>query len=60
MFVDGSNSGAVVLKRADVEFFTYQLATLINAHVPLRRALEVTLGQIQNPDAESHRLPSSL
>ena len=37
------------IKPADVEFFTYQLATLVNAHVPLPRALEVTLGQIQNP-----------
>ena len=37
------------VKPADVEFFTYQLATLVNAHVPLPRALEVTLGQIQNP-----------
>jgi len=37
------------VKATDVEFFTYQLATLVNAHVPLRRALEVTLGQIQNP-----------
>ena len=37
------------VKAADVEFFTYQLATLVNAHVPLPRALEVTLGQIQNP-----------
>ena len=37
------------VKAADVEFFTYQLATLVNAHIPLGRALEVTLGQIQNP-----------
>jgi len=37
------------VKSADVEFFTYQLATLVNAHVALPRALEVTLGQIQNP-----------
>ena len=37
------------VKPADVEFFTYQLATLVNAHVPLPRALEVTLGQIRNP-----------
>ena len=41
--------GSSSVKAADVEFFTYQLATLVNAHVPLPRALEVTLGQIQNP-----------
>ena len=41
--------GSGGVKAADVEFFTYQLATLVNAHVPLPRALEVTLGQIQNP-----------
>ena len=53
---DGSNDvrkwlkiGGGGVKAADVEFFTYQLATLVNAHVPLPRALEVTLGQIQNP-----------
>ncbi|MCZ6676726.1 MAG: type II secretion system F family protein [Candidatus Poribacteria bacterium] len=34
------------IKSADVEFFTYQIATLINAHVPLPRALGVTLEQI--------------
>lgn len=43
------NFGRGRIKPADVEFFTYQLATLVNAHVPLPRALEVTLGQIQNP-----------
>ena len=37
------------VKSADVEFFTYQLATLVSAHVALPRALEVTLGQIHSP-----------
>ena len=46
------------VKAADVEFFTYQLATLVNAHVPLPRALEVTLGQIQNPAL--HRIISQV
>ena len=46
------------IKPADVEFFTYQLATLVNAHVPLPRALEVTLGQIQNPAL--HRIVSQV
>ena len=46
------------VKAADVEFFTYQLATLVNAHVPLPRALEVTLGQIQNPAL--HRIVSQV
>ena len=46
------------IKPADVEFFTYQLATLVNAHVPLPRALEVTLGQIQNPAL--HRIISQV
>ncbi len=46
------------LKAADVEFFTYQLATLVNAHVPLPRALEVTLGQIQSPVL--HRIVSQV
>lgn len=36
------------IKPADVEFFTYQMATLINAYVPLSRALAVTLEQITN------------
>ena len=34
------------IKSAEVEFFTYQMATLINAYVPLSRALGVTLEQI--------------
>ena len=34
------------IKATEVEFFTYQMATLINAHVPLSRALGVTLDQI--------------
>ena len=38
------------IKSAEVEFFTYQLAALISAHVPLPRALEVTLEQITNPE----------
>ncbi len=42
--------GSKKIKSADVEFFTYQLAALINAHVPLPRALEVTLEQITNPE----------
>ena len=46
------------IKAADVEFFTYQLATLVNAYVPLPRALEVTLGQIQNPAL--HRIISQV
>ena len=46
------------IRPADVEFFTYQLATLVNAHVPLPRALEVTLGQIQNPAL--HRIVSQV
>ena len=36
------------IKPAEVEFFTYQMATLINAYVPLSRALGVTLEQIAN------------
>lgn len=36
------------IKAAEVEFFTYQMATLINAYVPLSRALGVTLEQITN------------
>ena len=46
------------VKPADVEFFTYQLATLVNAHVPLPRALEVTLGQIESPAL--HRIISQV
>ena len=46
------------IKPGDVEFFTYQLATLVNAHVPLPRALEVTLGQVQNPAL--HRIVSQV
>ncbi len=42
------------IKSAEVEFFTYQLAALVNAHVALPRALEVTLEQITNP--ELHRI----
>ncbi len=38
------------IKSAEVEFFTYQLAALVNAHVALPRALEVTLEQIANPE----------
>ena len=32
----------------DVEFFTYQMGTLINSHIPLARALDITLEQITN------------
>ncbi len=46
------------VKSADVEFFTYQLSTLLNAHVALPRALEVTLGQIQSPAL--HRIVSQV
>ena len=37
------------VKSKDVEFFTYQMATLINAHITLPRALAVTLEQIEKP-----------
>ena len=37
------------VKSKDVEFFTYQMATLINAHITLPRALAVTLEQIEHP-----------
>ncbi|MDE0299721.1 MAG: type II secretion system F family protein [Candidatus Poribacteria bacterium] len=37
------------VKAKDVEFFTYQMATLINAHITLPRALAVTLEQIEHP-----------
>ena len=46
------------VKPAEVEFFTYQLATLVNAHVPLPRALDVTLGQIESPAL--HRIVSQV
>ncbi|RKU27848.1 hypothetical protein C6497_10560 [Candidatus Poribacteria bacterium] len=52
------NIGTRKVKSADVEFFTYQLAALINAHVPLPRAIEVTLEQIANP--ELHRIISQV
>ena len=42
--------GSSKIKPTDVEFFTYQLAALINAHVPLPRAIEVTLEQITSPE----------
>ena len=44
------NIGTRKIKSAEVEFFTYQLAALVNAHVALPRALEVTLEQITNPE----------
>ena len=50
--------GTRKIKSAEVEFFTYQLAALINAHVALPRALEVTLEQITNP--ELHRIISQV
>ena len=34
------------VKPKDVEFFTYQMGTLINSHIPLARALDITLEQI--------------
>ena len=37
------------IKAAEVELFTFQLATLINAHVTLPRALGIALEQISNP-----------
>jgi type II secretory pathway component PulF len=40
------------IKATEVEFVTYQLATLINAHVPLPRALAVTLEQVTNPELQ--------
>ena len=52
------NIGTRKVKSADVEFFTYQLAALINAHVPLPHAIEVTLDQIANP--ELHRIISQV
>lgn len=42
--------GSKKVKASEVEFFTYQLAALLNAHVALPRALEVTLEQITNPE----------
>lgn len=45
--------GTRKIKSAEVEFFTYQLAALVNAHVALPRALEVTLEQIANPELHS-------
>ncbi|RKU13148.1 hypothetical protein C6501_09755 [Candidatus Poribacteria bacterium] len=45
--------GTRKIKSAEVEFFTYQLAALVNAHVALPRALEVTLEQISNPELHS-------
>lgn len=50
--------GTRKIKSAEVEFFTYQLAALVNAHVALPRALEVTLEQITNP--ELHRVISQV
>ena len=42
--------GTPKIKPAEVEFFTDQLAALVNAHVALPRAIEVTLEQIANPE----------
>ncbi len=50
--------GSRKIKPAEVEFFTYQLAALINAHVALPRAIEVTLEQIANP--EFHKVISGV
>lgn len=52
------NIGTRKVKSAEVEFFTYQLAALVNAHVALPRAIEVTLEQITNP--EFHRIISQV
>lgn len=52
------NFGTRRVKPAEVEFFTYQLAALVNAHVALPRAIEVTLEQISNP--ELHRIISQV
>lgn len=37
------------VKPSEVEFFTYQLSTLINSGVPLIRALSVSTEQVSNP-----------
>lgn len=37
------------VKQSEVEFFTYQLSTLINSGVPLIRALSVATEQVTNP-----------
>ncbi len=42
--------GTQKVKPAEVEFFTYQLAALVNAHVALPHAIKVTLEQISNPE----------
>ena len=41
------------IKSREVEFFTYQMATLVNAHIPLVRSLEITLNQVKNPRLRS-------
>ena len=46
------------VKLAEVEFFTYQLAALVGSHVPLPRALEITLEQITSPGL--HRVISQV
>lgn len=41
------------VKASEVEFFTYQLSTLINSGVPLIRALSVATEQVSNPRLRS-------
>ena len=41
------------IKSKEVEFVTYQMATLVNAHIPLVRSLEITLNQVRNPRLRS-------
>ena len=41
------------IKSKEVEFVTYQMATLVNAHIPLVRSLEITLNQVKNPRLRS-------
>ena len=40
------------VKPAEVEFFTYQMATLVNSHIPLVRSLDITLSQVNNPQLQ--------
>lgn len=36
------------IKASDIEFFSYQLSTLVNSAVPLTRALEIIIEQVDN------------
>lgn len=38
------------VKSSDVEFFSVQMSTLINAHIPLSQALAIVLEQITSPN----------